>query len=130
MGQNTHFNEMTNKKHNQSMKTSKTTVFFKLNNADFPPLINSTISGPVSSVPASLTFTTASKSFSYKVGAISFKSLVKASHKTFPNATCFFPRNFSPKHLHNPYQLLVFDLTRNVPTKIKHHIILQICHVV
>ena len=95
------------------MKTYKIAVSIKLNNIDFP----------VSSVSASLSCATASRSFSNKVSAISFKSLTKASNKPFPRATRFFPGNFAPKHLHNPSLSLVFDLAHNVPTKLKHDVI-------
>ena len=44
-------------------------VFFKLNSFDFPPLSFSTISKPVYSVPASLSFATAC-SFSSGVSAL------------------------------------------------------------
>ena len=39
IGQNTLFNEMAYKKHNQLMEAYKTTVSFKFNHADFPPLL-------------------------------------------------------------------------------------------
>ena len=74
--QNTHLNKMSIKKHNQFIKTYKMAVSFKLDHADFPPLFNSTVSEPVSSVSSSLSCTTASRSFSNKVTAISFFSLV------------------------------------------------------
>ena len=109
---------MSNKKHNQFIKTHKI-ASFKLNHADFPPLLNSTVSKPVSYVSSLLSFTTVSRSFSNKVRAISFKSLSKASNKPFPRATHFCPGNFAPKHLHNPSQSLAFELARNVPTKLK-----------
>ena len=35
----------------------------------------------------------------------------------------FFPGNFSTKHLSNSSQLVVFDLARNVPIKLKHYFI-------
>ena len=76
IGQNTHLNKMSIKKHNQFIKTYKMAVSFKLDHADFPPLFNSTVSEPVSSVSSSLSCTTASRSFSNKVTAISFLSLV------------------------------------------------------
>ena len=66
---------MTDKKHNQFMKTYRMVVFFILNDADFSQLLNSTVSKPVSSVSNPFPCTTASSSFSYKVSAISFKSL-------------------------------------------------------
>ena len=115
IGQNTHFNKMLNKKHNQFIKTYKMAAPFKLNHADFPPLLNSTVSKPVSYVSSSLSFITVSKTFSNKVRTISIKSLTKASDKHFPRATRFCPGNFAPKHLHNPSQSLAFDLARNVP---------------
>ena len=96
---------------------------FKLNHADFPPLLNSTLSKPVSYVCSSLSYTTVSRSFFNKVRAILFNSLTKASNKPFPRATCFCPGNFVPKHLHNPSQSLAFDLARKVPTKLKHYVI-------
>ena len=123
IGQNTHFNKISNKKHNQFIKTYKMAVSFKLNHADFPPLLNSTISKPVSSVSSSLSCTTASRSFSNKVRAISFKSLTKNSNKPFLRATCFCPGNFAPEHLHNPSQSLAFDLACNVTSKLKHYVI-------
>ena len=83
---------------------------FKLNHVDFPPLLNSTVSKPVSYISSLLSFTTALRSFSNKVRAISFKSLTKASNKPFPRANRFCPGNVAPKHLHNPSQSLVFDL--------------------
>ena len=72
IGQNTHFNKMSNKKHNQFIKTYKMAASFKLNHADFPPLLNSTVSKPVSYVSSLLSFTTVSRSFSNKVRAISY----------------------------------------------------------
>ena len=60
IGQNTHFNKMSSKKHNQFIKTYKMAASFKLNHADFPPLLNSTVSKPVSYVSSSLSFTTVS----------------------------------------------------------------------
>ena len=105
------------------MKTYKMEVLIKLNHTDFPPLLSSTVSKPVSSVPFSLSCITASRSFSNKVSALSFKYLTKDCNKSFPRATRFYPGNFAPKHLHNPSQSLVFDLARNVPTKLKHYVI-------
>ena len=63
IGQNTHFNKMSNKKYNQFIKTYKTAVSFKLNHADFASLLNSTVSKPLSYVSSSLSFKTASKVF-------------------------------------------------------------------
>ena len=124
IGQNTHFNKMSNKKHNQFIKTYKMAASFKLNHADFPPLLNSTVSKPVSYVSSTFSFTTVSRSFFNKVRAISFTSRTKASNKPFPRATRFCPGNFAPKHLHNPSQSLAFDLARNVPTKLKHYYVI------
>ena len=118
IGQNTHFNKMSNKKHNQFIKTYKMAASFKLNHADFPSLLNSTVCKPLSYVSSSLSFKTASRSFSNKVRAISFTSLTKANNKPFPRATRFCPGNFAPKHLHNSSQSLVLDLACNVPTKL------------
>ena len=67
--------------------TCKMAVSFKLNHADFPSLLNSTVSKPVSSVFSLLSCTTISRSFSIKVCALLFKSLTKASDKPFPSAT-------------------------------------------
>ena len=96
---------------------------FKLKHADFPPLLNFTVSRPVSYVSFWLLFTTASRSFYNKVRANSFKSLTKVSNKPFPGTTRFCSGNFAPKHLHNPSQSLSFDLARNVATKLKHYVI-------
>ena len=49
-------------------------VSFKLNNSDFPHLSYSTLSKPVSSVPASLSFATGCR-FSKDASALSHKSL-------------------------------------------------------
>ena len=49
---------------------------FKLNHAGFSPLLNSTVSKPASYVSSLLSFTTESRSFSNKVGAISFNSFM------------------------------------------------------
>ena len=114
---------MSNKKYNQFMKTYKMAASFKLNHADFPPLLNSTVSKPVSFFSSSLSCATASRSFSNKVSSISFKSLTKANDKPFPWITRFCPGDFAPKHLHNPSQSLTFDLACNVSTKLKHYII-------
>ena len=35
----------------------------------------------------------------------------------------FVLETLAPTHLHNPSQSLVFDLARNVPTKLKHYVI-------
>ena len=51
-------NDVTCNKHKQFLAFYKMAVSFKLNNSDFPPL-SSTVSKPVSSVPASLSFATA-----------------------------------------------------------------------
>ena len=123
IGQNTHFKNMSNKKHNQFIKTYKMAASFKLNHARFRPFLNFTVLKPVSYVSSSLSFTTASRTFSNRVRAISFKSLTKASKKPFPRATLFCLGNFAPKHLHNLSQSLAFDLAREVPTKLKHYII-------
>ena len=120
IGQNTPFNEMTNKKHNQFTKTYKMAVSFKLNHTDFTPLLNSTVSKPVSSVSFSLSCTTASRFFSNKVSALSFKSRTKASNKSFPGATRFCPGNFALKHLQDPSNrsylilLITFQLNSNI----------------
>ena len=47
----------------------------------------------------------------------------KVSNKPSPWPLAFFPGNFSPKHLSNSSQLVVFDLARNVPIKLKHYFI-------
>ena len=104
------------------MKTHKIAVSFKLNHTDFPPLRNSNVSKSVYPVSFSLSCTVASRSFSNRVSAISFKSLTKASNKLFLRAICFCPGNFDSKHLHNLSQLLVFDLAGNAPTKLKYYI--------
>ena len=80
------------------MKTYKMEVLIKLNHTDFPPLLSSTVSKPVSSVPFSHSCITASRSFSNKVSALSFKYLKKDCNKSFPRATRFYPGNFAPKH--------------------------------
>ena len=116
---------MSNKKHNQFMKTYKMAVYFKLNHADFPPFLNSTVSKLVSFVSDSLSCTNASRSFSNKVRSISFKSLTKSSSKPFPRVNCFCSKNVAPKHLHNLFRLLVFDLACNVPAKLKHYVICE-----
>ena len=115
--------ENLNNIHNQFIKTYKMASSFKLNHADFPPLLKSTFSKPVSYVSSSLSFTTASRSFSNEVRAISFKSLTEVINKPFLMATHFCPGNFVPKHLHNPSQSLAFDLAHNVPPKLKHYVI-------
>ena len=66
-------NDVTCNKHKQFLTSYKMAVFFKLNNFDFPPLSSSTVSKPVSSVPALLTFATAC-SFPSDVTALSYKS--------------------------------------------------------
>ena len=95
-------------------------VSFKLRNADFIPLPKSTVSKPVSSFFASLPIITEPRSFTDIWCFFLLKSLSIAVHKPFPRATRFFCGNFAPKILHHPPQLLVFDLARNVPTKLWH----------
>ena len=51
-------NGLTCNKQKQFLISYKMAVSFKLNNFDFPPLSFSTVSKPVSSVPASLSFAT------------------------------------------------------------------------
>ena len=80
---------MSSKKYNQFIKTYKMAASFKLNHADFPPLLNSAVSKPFSYVSPLLSLTTASRSFSNRVRAISFISLTKASNKPFPRVTHF-----------------------------------------
>ena len=75
--------------------TYKMTVAFKLNLADFPPLLNSNVSKPFSSVFSLLSYTTIARSFPNKVSTRSFKSHTKASNKPFPSATRFSPGNFA-----------------------------------
>ena len=62
---------------------------FKPHHADFPALLNSTVSKPVSSVYSLFPCTTASRSFSNEVSPISFKSLTKASNTPSARATWF-----------------------------------------
>ena len=68
------FNSVTCNKQKKFLISYKMAVPFKLSNSDFPPLSFSTISKPVSSVPASLSFATASR-FSRYASALSHKSL-------------------------------------------------------
>ena len=75
--------------------TCKMSVSFKSNHNDFPSLLNSTDSKPVSSVFSLLSCTVISRYVSNKVSGLSFKSLTKASHKPFPSATRFSPGNFA-----------------------------------
>ena len=98
VGQNSHSNEITINKYNLFMKTYKIVVSFKLNN-DFSPLINSTVSKPISTLSAQLPCTTASRSFLDKVSVLSFKYLPKGTNKTFPRAIPFFSGNFVLKQL-------------------------------
>ena len=123
IGKNTHFNKMANNKHHQFMKIYKMNVTFILINADFPAILNSTVSKPVSSVLASVPCTTTSKSISNKISALLFKSNHKATNKPFHRTTHFFPGNLFlsiktilPKHLY-----LIF--LGNIATKLKRHFI-------
>ena len=95
IGEKSLFNEITNKKHNQIMKTCKMAVSFKLNHTDFPPLLNSTVSKPVFPVSSLLSVLLHQGLFPIKLAS-------------------FCPGNFAPKYLHNPSQSLVFNLARNV----------------
>ena len=111
---------MSNKKRNQFIKTYKIDVSFKLNRADFPPLLNSTVYMPVFSVSSSLSFTTAAKCFLNKVRAISFKSLTKASNKLFLGPLAFVLETFLlsiytilPNHL-SLILLVTFQLNSNI----------------
>ena len=97
---------MTNKKHNQIMNTYKIVVPFKLNHADFPPLLNSAVSDPVSSISSCATV---SRSLSIDVSALSFKYFTEASDKYFPRANRFSSVNFAPKYLLNPCLSLVLE---------------------
>ena len=87
IGQNTHFNKMSNKKHNQ--KTYKMAASYKPNHADFPLLLNSTVSKPVSYVSSLLSFTSASRSFSNKVKDISLSLLLKTVINLFLGSLAF-----------------------------------------
>ena len=64
--------------HNKFSKLYKMAVSFKLNNGDFLPLPFPSISKPVSSFSASLSFTTAYKPFSHNVNIGSSKSFAIA----------------------------------------------------
>ena len=75
--------------------TYKMAMSFKLNDANFPSLFNSTVSVPVYSVSSFLSCTTTSRSFSNHGCALSFKSLSKPSDKPFFSATKFSPGNFA-----------------------------------
>ena len=68
---------------------------FKLNDANFPSLLNSTVSVLVYSVSSLFSCTTTSRSFSNQGRALSLKALTKPSAKPFLSATKFFPGNFS-----------------------------------
>ena len=67
-------NDVTCNQHEQFLTSYKVAVSFKLNNFDFPLLSSSTVSKPVSSVRASLSFATVC-SFSSDVSTLSHKSL-------------------------------------------------------
>ena len=65
-------------KHKQFLISYKMVVSFRLNSFDFPPLSLSTVSKPVSSVPASLSVATACRSSS---------DISPSSHKSLSDAT-------------------------------------------
>ena len=110
---------MRNKKDKKSIKTYKMTMSFKLNHADSPPLLNSTVSKLLLFL-SPLRFHVLLHQGLCLINFALFKSITKASNKPFSRVTRFYPGSFAPKHLHNPSQLLVFDLARNVPNRLKH----------
>ena len=68
------------------MNTYKIAVPFKLNHADFPPLLNSAVSDPVSSISSCATV---SRSLSIDVSALSFKYFTEAVINIFQGPTAF-----------------------------------------
>ena len=62
---------------------------YKPNHADFPLLLNSTVSKPVSYVSSLLSFTSASRSFSNKVKDISLSLLLKTVINLFLGSLAF-----------------------------------------
>ena len=71
------------------IKTYKMAASYKPNHADFPLLLNSTVSKPVSYVSSLLSFTSASRSFSNKVKDISLSLLLKTVIKLFLGPLAF-----------------------------------------
>ena len=96
---------------------------FKLRNADFIPLPKSTVSKPVSSFFASLPIITEPRSFTDIWCFFYLNLFLSLFINLFLGLLGFFSGNFAPKILHHPPQLLVFDLARNVPTKLWHSFI-------
>ena len=92
IGQNTHFNKMSSKKHNQFIKTYKMAASFKLNHADFPPLLNFTVSMPVSYVSSSLSFLPLHQGlFPIKLGIFHLSLLLKLVINLFLGPLAFVP---------------------------------------
>ena len=71
------------------IKTYKMAASYKPNHADFPLLLNSTVSKPVSYVSSLLSFTSASRSFSNKVKDISLSLLLKTVINLFLGSLAF-----------------------------------------
>ena len=83
-------------------------LYFKLNNFDLPPLSFSTVSKPVSSVPALLSFATACSSSSY-ISALSHKSLSDPAN-LFDGTVC--SSNFFPSKPIRPSKPVCFSSVR------------------
>ena len=98
---------------NKFSKSYKMAVSFKLNNAEFPPLPFPSTSKPVSSISASLPFTTACKPFPRNIINRSFAIATNTRISSVPR---FSQDNFFLKLILNPSQSLILLVTCQLNT--------------
>ena len=101
-------------------------VSFKLNNADFLPLPFPSISKPVSSISASLSFTTAYKPFPRNVNIGSCKSFAVAINTLISRFFLILQGNLFP--ICNRFKSSISDPTCNSPTRRNHQSICKSVH--
>ena len=99
---------------NKFSKLYKMAVSFKLNNAEFPPLPFPSTSKPISSISASLPFTTPCKPFPHNIINRSFAT---ATNTQISSISRFSEDNFFPKLKLNPSQSPITNLACNIPIK-------------
>ena len=90
------------------------TVSFKLHNTDFPPLPFPSASNHVSSVPASLQFIAACKSFPCNITVRSSKSFAIATNTPISSVLTFYKLTL------NPSKSAIPDFACNIPIKQNH----------
>ena len=106
--------------HNEFSKSCKRTVSFKLNNADFPPLLFPSAAKNVSSVSVSLPFITARRLVPCNIDIRLSQSIAIATNTPTYNVCYILHGSFFHKLILNPSKSSIPDVPFNISIKHNH----------